>query len=101
MNVFLFFKTYGLWFAQSIIEDEDYLYLNIDTIAKKMKYSNVKNENSIAFDEIKRIIESHRIVNLNGGLVQARKISNENKRTHHIKDILYDAILDVEKCINA
>lgn len=100
MNEFIFYANYNSWYVQAIVENaESYLYINVDLVNSKISYGNNKLDISIPVDDIKRVIESHRLVSLNGGLNQSIEIYEENERSQYIKYDLYDAILDVKECL--
>ena len=84
MNANKLVKKYGLIKCKAIVG-----LMNCGTV----NYEGI----SVDYNDLKRIVESHELVESHGGLPQSRELAHENCFEYPMR--LLQAIVDVESCL--
>lgn len=99
MKAELFIKTYGLDRAKKVIQNADehaiQYVIDFDYYA-----SGITTDNYVLLSELKRLVESHDVVEKLGGIESASKAAlKENERGHIINEgLILSSIRDVRSC---
>lgn len=84
-----FVKKFGWDKVKSIVLDFNYNSSNKFIV-------NLNNNSAISIYDLKRLVESHELVESHGGLPQAREVAHVNCFDYPVR--LLQAIVDVESC---
>ena len=85
-------------FTSNVCEDPTHFDSDLDIYVHFDDFKGVMDESDVCINDLKRLVESHELVNDYYGLARAKEHAESNYTAPELKAALEQAIFDVESC---